>query len=470
MSHGAIGGIVRYPDSVSDQPMLTHPPARINRRGGYFGICLLILMLSGVAGSKASFSDTTKPKIPTMEEINAAFGIPLLSTESLWSESDATVAGRLRLPRESQTTYESGYRSYTQTTLLGAKAFSIFLQGINGKVANISFLFANKGDINAFASSSDQVGIARAAQLAKQTKSSQDFVSPQMIEAYQAAIRKELNDLRTKLEGLFGPSKPAFIGIYANMQERGERWEWQGISFFLTAPRNEYIVLRLLPSSTFERTDGDRIAFQAAKALLPARVNRRPNGDVVITDLPMVDQGPKGYCVPATFERVMRYYGLQTDMNLLAMAGQTGAGGGTSLSNICNAAFNIVNNAGGRVTQGMVSVRVNDIAPYLDKGQPLIWSLYSSRELNQRANQRTRDRRNVTDWNAWKQNLQTSAKSTANRLPTNVDAHVCLIIGYNRNTGEVAISDSWGPGYQERWITQEEAMAASMGAISVIGW
>ena len=32
--------------------------------------------------------------------------------------------------------------------------------------------------------------------------------------------------------------------------------------------------------------------------------------NVVVTDIPMVDQGPKGYCVPATWERYLRYLGI----------------------------------------------------------------------------------------------------------------------------------------------------------------
>lgn len=446
--------------------MLTHSLLRING----LRVFVAMMFLTGISALMASFSDATPQKTPTVEEVNTAFGIPLLSGESLWAERDVRAADRLRLPRESQTSYESGYRTYAQTEVLGVRAFSIFLQGINDKVATVTILLANKGDIDSFASANDQAGIARTAQISKQTKSYQNFVSPQMIQAYQAAIRNDLNQLKTKLESLFGASKPATLGIYVNLQERGERWDWQGISFFLAAPRNEYIVLRILPSATFEKTDRDRIAFQAAKALLPARVTRRSNGDVIITDMPMVNQGPKGYCVPATFERVMRYYGLQVDMNVLAMGGQTEAGGGTSLTTLCNAAYLIVNNAGGRVIQGMSSVRISDIAPYIDKGQPIIWSLYSSKELNKRANERTQARRSVTDWNAWKQSVLQHARATINQIPSNVDGHVCLIIGYNRITGEVAISDSWGPSYQERWITQEEAMAASQGSASVIGW
>jgi hypothetical protein len=46
--------------------------------------------------------------------------------------------------------------------------------------------------------------------------------------------------------------------------------------------------------------------------------------------MPMVDQGPKGYCVVATAERMFRYMGMAVDQHELAQAAGTGAEGGTS--------------------------------------------------------------------------------------------------------------------------------------------
>ncbi|GDY18595.1 hypothetical protein LBMAG55_19180 [Verrucomicrobiota bacterium] len=60
----------------------------------------------------------------------------------------------------------------------------------------------------------------------------------------------------------------------------------------------------------------------------------------------MVNQGPKGYCVPATWERVLRYMGIPADMYVLAMVGQSGAGGGTSLSTLAAGVRDTLN--GGR--------------------------------------------------------------------------------------------------------------------------
>ena len=31
-----------------------------------------------------------------------------------------------------------------------------------------------------------------------------------------------------------------------------------------------------------------------------------------------------------------------------------------------------------------------------------------------------------------------------------------MIIGYNKATNEIAVSDSWGPSYAERWVPVEQ--------------
>jgi hypothetical protein len=38
-----------------------------------------------------------------------------------------------------------------------------------------------------------------------------------------------------------------------------------------------------------------------------------------------------------------------------------------------------------------------------------------------------------------------------------------LVIGYNSQTRELAISDSWGSSFAERWITEEEAEPVNQG-------
>jgi hypothetical protein len=199
-----------------------------------------------------------------------------------------------------------------------------------------------------------------------------------------------------------------------------------------------------------------------------SRVEKRPNGDVILKDIPMVNQGPKGYCVPATWERVMRYMGVPADMYVLAMAGESGAGGGTSLEAIREGARQSIINSGRRVVQEQVKFDALSMARYIDKGLPIIWGMFSTEEFNAAANSRQAARAGEPDPAAWKKELAEVRKSARKFRVDKSKAHVCLIIGYNKQTGEVALSDSWGPAFAERWVTFEEAKAVSQDAFYVI--
>ena len=404
-------------------------------------------------------------KSPTAEEVNKALGIPLFDSRSLWEENDAMVAGRLDWPRESSTSYETGYRWYPYTdnsgiTVLGSRALGLFLQGLNNKVAKVSVLFANKGDV-AFYSS---------AQEAARQRSDQPLnVTDAMLKGCQDAMRHDKAAVESALNNLFGDSKPARTGRFASTAEAGQRWDWNGTTFLLVAPSNEYVTLRILPTSSFDDADADRKAFASAKATLSQRVKHKENGDVIITDLPMVDQGRKGYCVPATFERVLRYYGLSEDMNILAMAGQTGAGGGTSVQAIQAATYAMIRDAGGTITQKNFSGSIQEIKPLIDAGKPILFTHFSTPEFNNRINERMAHRVAVANWDDWATRFLPSLKKTAPLKPDPEWGHICLIIGYNEKTREIAISDSWGRIAKERWMTEEEAkQIKASGALSVI--
>jgi hypothetical protein len=74
----------------------------------------------------------------------------------------------------------------------------------------------------------------------------------------------------------------------------------------------------------------------------------------------------------------------------------------------------------------------------------------------------------MTDPEAWAASLEPAQKA-AKDWPADPEAgHVCMIIGYNEKTGELAVSDSWGPQFAERWITADEAKAVSQDRFFVI--
>ncbi len=55
---------------------------------------------------------------------------------------------------------------------------------------------------------------------------------------------------------------------------------------------------------------------------------------------------------------------------------------------------------------------------------------------------------------------------------TGTGGHICLIIGYNNSTGEIAISDSWGPRFAERWVPAPAAQKVTnqYDSMNVIKW
>lgn len=70
------------------------------------------------------------------------------------------------------------------------------------------------------------------------------------------------------------------------------------------------------------------------KKKIAENVIRDPRGDVFIDNVPMVDQGMKGYCAVAAAERVMRYYGLDVDEHEIAEAAGSRADDGTSVKSM----------------------------------------------------------------------------------------------------------------------------------------
>jgi len=428
-----------------------------------FPSLLPLLLLLANAGALASGSiQGLSP-----DALNESLSIDVFSTNNLWEEKDDDVARRLRLPIQTRTSYESGYgyEPLGSSRVLGAEVFSISLQGRGGKPCRISILFANKGDILHYATPEERKGLL---EQSSRAGTSGTTYSPQLIEKYRSAIRKDAFMISAKLTKLLGAGGPVRNFKTSWMSEEGTRWNWNGTSFFLFAPRNEYLTLRVEPSSIANDLESERKAFAAAKNSIASRVVHRPNGDTIIEDIPMIDQGSKGYCVPATLERLLRYYNIDADMNMLAMGGRTGVGGGTSFDTIFPIINELVRNAGGTLKQQQFTGKISDIKLAIDDGKPVIWGLYSSDEFNDILEERNARRLELSNWNQWRTDLL-KTRETAHSLPRK-SAHCCMITGYNESTHELAISDSWGPEFKERWVTEEEAVAVNQGETATIGW
>ena len=393
---------------------------------------------------------------PTYEEINAACGAPLFSDDNLWDDDAAAVAGRLTLPQESSTSDQSSYRLYppAEARFLAVRPYSQSLLAEGGKPTGLSMVFANQGDSASGAPSFPP--------------NSRPPASREELRAYREAIEADAKALEKALTALFGPPSNGRIGEGRETREKVLRWDWNGHAFLLAAPRGEYVALRIMPVESADTGGPARVPDAVMKERLLSRVERRPNGDVILRDIPMVDQGPKGYCVPATWERVMRYMGVPADMYVLAMAGGTDPGGGTSANDIAWAVRDAVTGAGRRMESPAVKLTAEGVAKFIDLGFPVMWAMFSTPEFNAAADERLGRRTDMSEPASWSAGLEGARKDAKKWREDREAGHICLITGYNKQTGELAVSDSWGPQFAERWITPEEAKAVSQDRFYVI--
>ena len=101
-----------------------------------------------------------------------------------------------------------------------------------------------------------------------------------------------------------------------------------------------------------------------------------------------------------------------------------------------------------------------------------MWGIQARDDIEKDITDRMTQRRATADIAQWKEILKKTPKPKKVRPAPNAPnlGHMCLIIGYNKATDEVAISDSWGPKFAERWVTKDEFEALSDNLAAVVSF
>ncbi len=440
------------------------------------------------AGSTAAplSPGSTSPGNVTVEAVNAAFGKPFFSSQSLWQETSLLLAQRLGLGLEGRTQWEASYRHYfsgqptdPKAQILGVGAYCVAIYAdADDHPTSLLIAFANAGDyrgIGQVAYDLYELDHSLAGESSEDTeKRKREYVTKYMsMEAtFEPTRKSEEGTLIDALTKLFGEAKQTVFGTDEVTKENTLRWDWNDVSFLLTCQPNKYNLLRIVPISLADN-DGrtERISRDDIGKKLSDAVEHRPNGDVVITQIPMADQGPKGYCVPATWERVLRYTGVPGDMYTLSRIGNAGFNGGEAGADIAKQLDATLYDYG-RHVQVLDLTKLDYVAirHYIDDGVPIFWgvNVHGYEPAEQRYSLCDRDK----DWDQW-QKLLDQARANAPENPPPLPAiqgHQVLITGYNPTTKEIAWSDPWGRSTQERWMTQEEAQHCSLNQYYIITW
>lgn len=410
------------------------------------------------SSSPGSPSESTEAdgRVQSLEEVN----VGLFGDGPIFEKNPGQLAGQLRLPKETETRYLSIYRSYSPSDIefFGQRPTMVALYGNPDHVSEVNLMFLNDGDY--FGADRVSTGTKKFRPTSESRREDRNF---------REALRDQEDLFMKNLTRMLGHPTDATMGM-GKARERVSRWDFGKVSLLLSVQENRYLALRVWPKSMADnRGLPPGLTDEKLREQCRANVVTRPNGDLIIEQIPMINQGPKGYCVPATYERVLRYLGMTADMYSLALIGKTERGSGTQLSQINDGINNILQRSGRQIRSG-IKLQSSDLKRWVGTGIPLLWEVSVLPEIEQLSAAMTASRKSAATAAEWKAELrrfplQKSLRADPHR------AHVRLIIGFNEATQEIAYSDSWGVEHAECWLPLSVARQITlMDGLSAITW
>ncbi len=392
---------------------------------------------------------------------------PLLAPPSVWETAELVENNRALGFRWVSVAHDSAQSTLRNATLFGQPVCQTLVQFDQGKPHEICAFFYNRGDMG------------------------------EMDRAHYESLIKDL------VTAISAATKTAFVprGKDAKNAVKVDGVQWNTpVAIYLLeysctkTPqipfRAEFVRLRMTP---LEKPKGllEKSFAESKKEPFsgPKHVTRDPaSGDVVIKDIPMVDQGQKGYCVVATAERVLRYYGIKADENELAQLADSSASRGTSVRAMTESLKKLTARFKIRVRtvlqvdyHALISdydlaarhAKVSAINPHVEE----LSELYLQMKPEVLREARTKNRSGMTTFSRQvKTHVDTGIpvlwSVMLGLLPDGSKAkmasgHMRLIIGYNEKTNEILYSDSWGIGHELKRMPTADAWAItnSLGTV-----
>ena len=220
----------------------------------------------------------------------------------------------------------------------------------------------------------------------------------------------------------------------------------------------EFLRLRLAAPGQTDYTMGKMVTGVQSMELVK-RVTKKPDGEVYISGVPMVDQGQKGYCVAASCQRLFEYMRIPCDQHEMAQLVNVDAESGAnvmvmqkSLAKIdgrFKVAFKPLVNPEQYYSGSTGKRRVSDkefnslVKEYVNKGVPLLWALELGR--------------------AQEEPPLPGAGQTRG-------GHMRMIIGYkmeNNQITHILFTDSWGAGHELKRMAAYDAYDVTIGLYSM---
>lgn len=252
----------------------------------------------------------------------------------------------------------------------------------------------------------------------------------------------------------------------------------------------EFLRLRLAPSAKPTLGSGTAPGATVRRADLAAHVRSDPaSGDVWVADVPMVDQGRKGYCVVASCERLFRFYGMQVDQHELAQMAESSAADGTNYEKMIDALRKLQLRLRLRLRElANADYRdlVRDVETYNRAARRLGMPTFDTKRTVQARDVYARMDKDVlraakcngagfAKFQAWVKEHTNAGVPLLWALELGIypeqgresrqqgGGHMRLILGFNEKQGQVIFSDSWGAGHELKRMRIDDAYAVTTG-------
>ena len=244
----------------------------------------------------------------------------------------------------------------------------------------------------------------------------------------------------------------------------------------------------------------DRTGVKERKNL-PGNLKREQNGNIYIDNIPMVDQGQKGYCVAAVIERILRYYNIPVSQHTIAQLSGTSAAEGTSVDVMVKNLEDVSIKLGVKVRDGFqlfekrnavskiknivseynrqarnekkpeVKLVIRGNMIYLDETimsmDPELYAKVRNNDVDYRDFEKF-IRKNVLDGVPVIWCVMLGIMPEEKLSPQSRGGHMRLIIGFNEKNREILYTDTWGIGHELKSMPLEYAWPITTRTLYVI--
>jgi hypothetical protein len=432
---------------------------------------LLLATVFGTFLGAASAEKTPLPPAPLD---------PLVLRPEIWTLTPTDLEAEMKpLGLEWTSTAKDTARSARPgLTLGGNRVYELLIRFREGKVGDVTVIYYNRGD------ASDLGEKEFEALLESLRASVTQFAGTAAVERGKdatSAVRAEGAVWQT-------PQAKYLLEWSATKESRTKM-----IPF-----RAEFVRLNILPPGAEEKpigavaTGGSRDAVK--RFVASEHIAREPGGTVKLKDVPMVDQGQKGYCVVASVERVMRYYGADVDQHELAQIANSDAAKGTSPEALVDSLKKLTGRLGVK-TKVLYDWNLQDFLKLVEDYNRAAKRAKAPQVVAVENNTIDLDRilsemkpeifkeirlKKAADFGKFQREIQRSVDSgipllwslrlgvvPEKGIPQKGGGHMRLIIGYDPATKEILYSDSWGLGHEEKRMGIEDAWTVTMGLTSL---